>query len=412
MFAPSSTRSLEMGSIRTLAIGAAADLRAHRAAWDDLALSAIDANVFYHFHHFLAAWETLGRCADIHVLLVFARVHSSTEKLVAFFPLEMTRRRLPFRSARFWKHSQCFHGAPLIRRGFAGAALGALLQWLRSVPRGPTVLEAKTFPGDGPLYVGLVETLHAERLPWFVRDMYTRAVLRPEACAESYLSDVLSKSKRKKLRQSAARLAELGRVEFVPLDENADIDVFVEEFLCLESSGWKREAGTALACEPAARDYFKAAVPAAHRDGMIHGLSLRLDGKPVAMICDFRLGGALFGYKTAYNEAFAKSSPGLMLEIENLRRLLEQPTISTADSCSAPGAAILKDLWPERRLIVDLVIGIGHAPGNLLVSLLPLARWGKRFLFPGKRQPAQPATPANEDSKADPHTFFETPAAF
>lgn len=375
-----------MGALHTVAIRTAADLRVHRAAWDDLALNSLDANVFYHSHHFLAAWETLGCATDLHVLLVFARTGSSCEQLVAFFPLEIARSRFTVRSVRFWKHSQCFHCSPLIRPGYAGGAFAELFRWLKQIPLGPTILVAGTFPGEGPLFVELVETLHVERLPWFVRDLHTRAILRPDRCPDTYLASVLSKSRRKKLRQSSARLADRGRLEIAVLEENSDIHCFVEEFLHLESSGWKRDAGTALACEPAARDYFKAAVPAAHGAGMIHGLSLRLDGKPIAMICDFRMGGFMFGYKTAYNETFARHSPGLLLEVENVRHLLNQKPLSCADSCSAPGATVLKELWPERRLIVDLVIGLGRTPGNLIVSLLPLARWGKR-LFTRRFEP-------------------------
>jgi hypothetical protein len=41
---------------------------------------------------------------------------------------------------------------------------------------------------------------------------------------------------------------------------------------------------------------------------------------------------------------------------------------------------MFKRLWLSQRVIQDVIIGTGKAPGDLLVSILPLLKWLKRKL--------------------------------
>jgi hypothetical protein len=41
---------------------------------------------------------------------------------------------------------------------------------------------------------------------------------------------------------------------------------------------------------------------------------------------------------------------------------------------------MINRLWPGRRTMATIVFGTGRAPGDLLVSLMPLLRWGRRTL--------------------------------
>jgi len=369
--------------LRIVSIETPRALAQHQANWDDLANQSVDPNVFYHSRIFLPAWETLGRDVELHVVLAYAPTAGGGEQMVGFFPFEIARiDGLFMRGVRLWKHAQCFHCAPLVRIDFATHVLKAIFQWLRAMPRRPKVLEALSFPGDGPLFAALAETLQSERRPWFARSMDSRAVLHPQGNSEAYFARHFSKSRRKKVRRSESRLANRGRVEFVAVDAAVDIDRFIDDFLRMESSGWKGAEGSALACNPTHRAFFVAAVQSAHAAGMLCARSLCLDGVPIAMICDFRLGDVIFGYKVAHNEAYADDAPGVVLEVENVRRIIDDRLASRADSCSAPGATLLKSLWNDSRLMVDLVIGIGRAPGDLAVSLLPLLRWAKRLVRP------------------------------
>ena len=57
-------------------------------------------------------------------------------------------------------------------------------------------------------------------------------------------------------------------------------------------------------------------------------LALRLDGAPIAMKFNVEAGDGAFALKVAFDEAYARFSPGVALEIESIRgsRSIRRPT--------------------------------------------------------------------------------------
>ena len=212
----------------------------------------------------------------------------------------------------------------------------------------------------------------------FTVDRYDRALLRPAADAEAYLQAALSGPCRKKLRRNERRLAELGRLQYVALESGGDVGAWTEEFLRLEASGWKGRAGSAMACAAAARAFFTAVAAEAFRRGRLMMLALRLDGRPIAQLCNFVSGRGSFAFKVAFDEAYAPFSPGVLLEAENIRRFHDRPDLGWMDSCAAMQPALVDRLWTDRRLIETVLVDTGRAPGAFLVSCFPLLRWLRR----------------------------------
>jgi hypothetical protein len=60
-------------------------------------------------------------------------------------------------------------------------------------------------------------------------------------------------------------------------------------------------------------------------------------------------------FKTAYDESYARFSPGLLLQIENLD-MLERPGLDWMDSCAAENHPMIDNLWTERRDIVRVTV--------------------------------------------------------
>jgi len=83
----------------------------------------------------------------------------------------------------------------------------------------------------------------------------------------------------------------------------------------------------------------------------------------------------LFTFKIAFDENYACHSPGVLLEVENIRRLHTQSRIEWADSCTGPFDSMFKRLWLSRRMIRDVIVSTGKAPGDLVVSMIPLLNW-------------------------------------
>jgi CelD/BcsL family acetyltransferase involved in cellulose biosynthesis len=357
----------------------AAELEALVPAWEDLAAAALEPNVFYEPWLFLPALHAFGAGRD----LCFVAIEDGS-RLCGFFPLERRRpgRFLPLRVLGLWRHVHCFLGTPLVRADCAGRCLDAFFTWLAGSRDGAALLELDEVAADGPFYEQVEAVLEQRRLPSFVRARWQRALLQvgPED-GETRIRATLSKRRRRVVAQRQRLLGQHGRLAFVPLGRGDDVAAWTDAFLAIEASGWKGRAGTALACREAEGRFFRAAIAEAFRRNRLLALALHLDGRPVAMRCSFLAGGGGFAFKTAFDEAWAECSPGVLIEVETLRRLHDGREALWMDSCTTSDNETFNSLWPERRTMATLVAATGRAPGGLVVSLLPALRALKRILF-------------------------------
>ena len=79
--------------------------------------------------------------------------------------------------------------------------------------------------------------------------------------------------------------------------------------------------------------------------------------------------GMLYGFKTSFDDELARFSTGTLLELE-LFSLLGSG-ISMIDPCAAPDNEWLNGIYPERRPIRKLLIGVS-AVGRGATAALPL----------------------------------------
>ena len=138
---------------------------------------------------------------------------------------------------------------------------------------------------------------------------------------------------------------------------------------------------------PGGADYFRAMTRGAFRRGQLLMLGLFLDGKPIAMKCNFVSGQGSFAYKIAFDESLTSFSPGVLLELFNVEHLHEMKGVRWMDSCTIPDHPMIDRLWSERRVVQTQYVATGRAPGDLLVSAMPAARWLRRSLRRSPRPP-------------------------
>jgi len=282
---------------------------------------------------------------------------------------------MPVPVLTLWKHIHCFLCTPLMRPGYAMQSLTAVLEWARTDPRGAAIVQLPQVAGDGPFATALAGLLHERKRPAFIFGTYDRALFVPRKDADQYLLDSLSRKSRKQLRRLARRISEIGSVEFTELDSTGDLDAWVADFLRLEASGWKGRADSALACHESERRFFTKMTREAFRRGRLMMLAMHLNGRPVAMKCNLLAGQASFAFKIAFDEAFARFSPGVLLEVENIRRLHSSPGLQWMDSCAVSDNSMANRLWIDRRAIQTCAIASGRPLGDFFVSAMPLLRW-------------------------------------
>ncbi len=325
------------------------------AAWDALARQASEPNPFFESWYLLASLEHLNASGGI------LRFEHDGE-LAGLLPIERQARyyRYPFPNLASWQHPNMFCGAPLVARGAEVAFWRALFDWADRNAGAALFLHLRDLPLSGPLHAGLEQVLAELHRQAEVVHREDRALLASALTPEAYWDASLSGKKRKELRRQANRLADEGAVAFHRSTEAEDIAAWCQDFLRLERAGWKGAAGSALACSPATAALFCESLAGAAERGRLERLTLTLDGKPIAMLASFLAPPGAFSFKTAFDEAYARFSPGVLLQQANLA-ILSNPAIRWTDSCAAADHPMIDHIWRERRSIGRVSIAIGGA---------------------------------------------------
>jgi CelD/BcsL family acetyltransferase involved in cellulose biosynthesis len=355
----------------------AADLENLRDEWQALAAHAVEPNPFYEPWFLLPALAASG-APSLECILV--RVEG---RLAGLFPFTRLAgyKGLPISTVSSWRHSSSLLCTPLLHAAFADACLDALLAWMAEDPQSASAAEFRYLPADGAFCGALADALRRARSMVLATESFTRPLLRKDANADQYLRSILSRESRKALRRKEKRLQRLGELSRVALRRDEPATRWIEQFLALEASGWKGRAGSALACTPAGSTFAVRMLEEAHRRGrlQIHGIDC--GGHPVARCINLLAGKSAYAYRTAYDEAYADCSPGVLAELDGIREFHALSGAELMDSITDPRNELMNRLWKDRRTIRSVIVGTS-AWGDLWVSTLPLLRWARDRVLP------------------------------
>lgn len=326
-----------------------------RAAWDALADDLSTPNPFFESWFLLPGLARFDPAGKIRIASL-----PGPAGLEALVPMQRARRYgrylLPHLSV--WLHANAFLGAPLVKARCEVLFWEALFDWADRNAGTALFLHVPALPLETPLAEALVAVCARQSRHIAMVHREERAMLASALAPGAYLEQAVPGKKRKEFRRQQARLAELGALTFTRLHDAQDIAGWTEHFLALEARGWKGSAGSALASAPETAGLFREAVASAAARGRLERLSLDLDGKPIAMLATLLAPPGAFSFKTAFDEQFARFSPGVLLQLENLA-MLERSGINWTDSCAMQGHPMIDSLWRERRALGRFSIAIG-----------------------------------------------------
>jgi CelD/BcsL family acetyltransferase involved in cellulose biosynthesis len=325
-------------------------------AWDRLATHASEANVFAE-RWFVEASLRLGLPEQGRMLSVWAG-----EALVGLLPVAISQRygRTPVAHVENWLHHHAFLGTPLIQVGQERPFWTAVLAALDEADWAPGFLHLVGLVENGPVHRGLAAATSALERPCVPVHRRERAFLESHLSPKDYYEQAVRKKKRKEIGRLTSRLREKGSLSFRTYWPSDDLDQWIDEFLALEAKGWKGQAGSALACHPATDAFFREAVKGAEAAVRLQFLRLDLDGRPIAMLMTFVAPPGAFTFKIAFDEEFARYSPGVLIQLEYLK-VLDRDDIAWSDSCAVEDHPMINALWTERRQIVRLTIPLAGA---------------------------------------------------
>jgi CelD/BcsL family acetyltransferase involved in cellulose biosynthesis len=331
------------------------------ARWQALAGRASEPNSFQEPWFVAAGLEQLTEDRDLRLIEVCDGDDSIGIVVIC---VRNEYARLPASHVRNWRHHNDFLGTPLISRGLEAEFWTALIGHLDRARWAPGFLHVNGLLERGPVHSGLAEAAAALGRPAPIVARRSRAALASTLGPEDYLRTNVRAKKRKELSRLASRLAELGQVTSRTWAGGGDLHTWCDEFLALERAGWKGRAGSALASQPKTEAFFRQALAGAAEAGRLQIRRLDLDGRAIAMLINFLAPPGSFSFKIAYDEDYARFSPGVLIQLDNLD-ILSRGDIAWMDSCAAENHPMIDRLWAERRSIVRISVPLAGARRRL-----------------------------------------------
>jgi CelD/BcsL family acetyltransferase involved in cellulose biosynthesis len=149
------------------------------------------------------------------------------------------------------------------------------------------------------------------------RQPYLDLSIGPEAYEQS-----LGRKLRSSLRRRRRRLEEQGEVEFTVHDGSRWLHALLREGFAVEASGWKGEAGSAIASTAEHARFYTAVAEWAADRGWLRLAFLRVDGRPVAFSMFLVASRRVWALKLGVDPAFRCAGAGVLLTWESLRHWL------------------------------------------------------------------------------------------
>jgi CelD/BcsL family acetyltransferase involved in cellulose biosynthesis len=259
-----------------------------------------------------------------------------------------------------------FVASPVIDPAFVGSVVPAFFAAIKQHPNLPKVVSLKYLDGSADSYPAILQAAQGGRL------LVMSERSRPYVTREFGLKR--SGSTRKKLRQDWNRLAGLGTVDIVNDRSAESAREAFEIFLAMEAKSWKGQNGTALLCDEEHAAFARRLIGDLAARGQASVALLRLDGQVIATQVLLYCGRMAYTWKTAFDAAYGKYSPGTLLVDRASELLLTEGEVEAIESCS-PEGGFMTQLWDGRRTSVDLLIDVA-AKSSLRFALIAAAQRG------------------------------------
>ena len=266
-------------------------------SWDELVRAMPRPSPFLLHSWLLEWWRHYGRGADLAVHVAYRGDH-----LVGALPL-CTRRRLGLRVSEFIGGTWAILADALVAPGEdAQSVVGALAA--RAVEGKHDFADLFGLPGSSRLVAALPQdSLRlVQRLEAPVCDLGPSW----EAAYTSRLSSKTRSERRRRLRQ----LEKLGTVESEVARSREEIARAVEDAFVVHDQRWSGRRDASGFTTETGKRFHRAALLALADQDVARGLTIRLDGRPIAFSLYLQLAGRSYGMNMAFDPAYASYGPG------------------------------------------------------------------------------------------------------
>lgn len=333
-------------------------------------------NPFFDTAFLSASVESIGQNEKQYLFL--SETIGDTETLKMFAPIVLTRKGISRRLVlRVWSHLYAPLGVPLINAK-DDTTIDALKNCLLTARHKKAVaillnMVPKQSQFTQKLYIS---TALCQRLHRFSYSY--RAMLKPGSSAD-YLKTKLSGKRKQRLKKGMKELKELGEVSFQKVTSPSEIMQHFEEFLLLEARSWKGKQGTSLKALKETSTFARKAVQNMNVQDQCSIYTLRLNNKAIASLVVFSDNGYYFPWKIAFNETYARYSPGNNLLAHVNQELYATKGFKGMDSLAAEYNKTAQTFWPDSQELYSIAIGIGDNAEHDAMFLAREVYLKKRF---------------------------------
>ncbi len=281
-------------------------LEAIAHAWDDLA--ALDPTPFSLSAWYAAWWEGYGDGRAMRVCTVW-----DAGELVALLPLCARDERLETMA-----NVESCVCRPLARdrdalRQVTEAALGERYG----------LLEVKRLPAGDAAIDALGDAARTARRLHLVEPDITSPIVETRGTLEDYRAAHKSKW-HKNMWRLYRKLVRDHDADLRLIEPPSALGAELATGFAVESSGWKRSAGSAIFSRPENEVFYRRLAERFHARGELRISSIWIDGRMVAWDLGILHGNRLYSPKSGYLEELRPLAPGLVLELATIERCFEE----------------------------------------------------------------------------------------
>jgi len=331
----------------------AAGAAAEEQAWRVLATRALEPNVFFEPSFALAAAQHLAEAGQPRFAFIYDG-DAASGRLIGIVPFTRSRLDLGLPVMRGWQHDYAALGAPLLDGQHAELALDVLFDHLDTTSSRRILF--CDLRAEGPLFELLQQVSKRRRQNLACVAERRRAALLIGDHAEADRSSGPSAGRLKELRRQRRALERQAPLRFETVIEPRAVSPALEAFLVLEAAGWKGGCGTALVQDAGRATFVRSLVRDLSHDGRVRIDQLFCGETLVASAISLTGSGQAAFWKIAYDERFARFSPGVLLTQELTRAFSERADLDMVDSCAIEGHPMIERLWASRLRLVDCLI--------------------------------------------------------
>jgi CelD/BcsL family acetyltransferase involved in cellulose biosynthesis len=184
------------------------------------------------------------------------------------------------------------------------------------------LLEIRRLPEGDEAIAALAAAARAAGRLSLVEPDITSPIVETTGTLDAYRAATRSKW-HKNLRRLHRKLVRDHDAQLQLVQLPADLDSELTEGFEVESSGWKRAAGSAVLSRPENEAYYRSLGRRFHDRGELRLSTISVGGRMIAWDFGILRANRLYSPKSGYLEEFKQLAPGLVLELATIERCFE-----------------------------------------------------------------------------------------